>query len=79
VEDILSDLNLAAKPRITALNKIDRLLTNDREWDEAGAIEFLADQSAGEKTVLMSATRKWGLTRLMESISQQLGHPATTL
>ena len=77
VEDILADLNLSGKTIITVLNKIDRLLPNDRQWDETGATEFLADQSAGEKTVLMSATRKWGLTGLTELISQQIAHPAT--
>ncbi len=79
VEDILYELNLSRKPRITALNKIDLLLEGDREWDEESATEFLSDQSADEKTVLLSATRKWGLTRLTELIGQQISHPATTL
>ena len=76
VEEIITDLNLAEKPRITVLNKIDLLLPNDREWDEAGATVFLVDQSAGENTVLLSATRKWGLTGLTELISQKIAHPA---
>ena len=62
VEDILADLNLTGKPRITALNKIDLLLTDDRKWDEESAVQYLADQSAGEKAVMISATRRWGLT-----------------
>ena len=78
VKEIITDLNLAEKPRITALNKIDLLLPNDREWDEAGATGFLVDQSAGENTVLLSATRKWGLTCLTELISQKIAHPAAT-
>ncbi|MBL7126563.1 MAG: GTPase HflX [Dehalococcoidales bacterium] len=79
VEDILADLNLADKPRITALNKIDLLLPDDREWDEESAARYFADQSAGEKAVMMSATRKWGLSGLMALIGQQLTHPAATL
>ena len=79
VEDILADLNLADKPRLTALSKIDLLLPDDREWDEESAGEFLAGQSAGEKTVMMSATRKWGLSGLMALIGQQLTRPVTTL
>ena len=78
VEEILAELNLSGKTTITALNKIDRLLPSDREWDEAGATGFLADQSAGENTVLLSATRKWGLTGLTELVSQKIAHPATT-
>lgn len=79
VEDILADLNLSDKPRITALNKIDLLLPDDREWDGESARRFLADQSAGEKTVLMSAARKWGLADLMALISQQISRPTATL
>ena len=76
MEDILADLNLAEKRRITVLNKIDLLLPNDQEWDEATATGFLADQSAGENTVLLSAARKWGLARLMALINQEITHPA---
>ena len=79
VEDILADLNLTGKPRITALNKIDLLLTDDRKWDEESAVQYLADQSAGEKAVMISATRRWGLAGLRELISQQLIHPVATL
>ncbi len=78
VEDILVDLNLAEKPRLTALNKIDLLLPADREWDEASAVAFLSDQSAGEKAVLLSATKKWGLTGLMALLGQQISYPAVT-
>jgi GTP-binding protein HflX len=79
VEDILSDLALAGKPRVTALNKIDLLLPDDREWDETDATGFLADQSAREKTVLVSAARKWGLARLMALVGQEIPHPVTAL
>ena len=72
VEDILGELELLNKPRITALNKIDLLLNRDRNWDEATAINYLADQSADETTVLLSATRKWGLAKFLELISQTL-------
>ena len=42
VEDILGSLKLADKPRITVLNKIDRLL-EPGEWDETSAIVNLAN------------------------------------
>jgi len=73
VENILTDLNLTAKPRITVLNKIDRLLDNDRDWDEKSAMLYLSDRAMGENTVLISAAKKWGLTRLLEMIGQVLG------
>ena len=74
VEDFLADLNLMDKPRITALNKIDLLLNNDRTWDEESALNYLSDQgeAADKNTVLISATKKWGLGKLLELISRML-------
>ena len=37
VEDILRDLELSDKPRITVLNKIDLLLDSGQAWDEKTA------------------------------------------
>jgi len=73
VEDILADLELLEKPRITALNKIDLLLPGGKEWDEKKALKYLSDQApAGEDTVLVSAVRGWGLGRLSELVVQAL-------
>ncbi len=74
VEDILSDLNLMDKPRITALNKIDLLLNSGKPWGEEEAIDYLADQPipVNKDTVLISAVKKWGLTELLELISHTL-------
>ncbi|GAJ05172.1 unnamed protein product, partial [marine sediment metagenome] len=74
VEDILADLNIADKPRITALNKIDLLLDADKRWDEEEAINYLADERAplDESTVLISASKRWGLTRLLRLIDHTL-------
>jgi len=75
VENILGDLGLADRPIITALNKIDLLLNRERTWDERSAIDHLSGQGpiAGKNTVLVSAVRKWGLTRLLELVQQVLG------
>ncbi len=75
VEDILADLNLTEKPRITALNKIDLLLDRDRTWDEKKAIEYLSDERVpmDENTVLISASKGWGKDRLLELLSNALG------
>jgi GTP-binding protein HflX len=73
VEDILSDLNLSEKPRITALNKIDLLLDDSRRWDEKSALDYLSGQTkADENTVLVSAAKGWGLTGLLELIGRTL-------
>ena len=78
VEDILAELDLAGKPRITVLNKIDLLLDSNHKWDETTAIAYLSDQQTpGEKnTVLVSAGKKWGLGRLLEAISRCLSQAA---
>jgi len=74
VEDILADLNLTGKTRITALNKIDLLLGSDKTWDEESAISYLANQcdTTDENMMLVSATKRWGLTQLLELINHTL-------
>ena len=74
VEDILADLDLMDKPRITALNKIDLLLDDSQKWDETSAIDYLSHRSevVGENTVLVSAVKRWGLGQLRELISETL-------
>jgi len=79
VEDILADLNLMDKPRVTALNKIDLLLNSGRVWDEEEAIDYLSNQPApvSKNTVLISATKRWGFSQLLELISQTLTQTAS--
>jgi GTP-binding protein HflX len=73
VEEILADLKLMEKPRITALNKIDRLLPSGREWDEERVLKYLAGRVPGdEDTVLVSAVKGWGLDRLLELVGDAL-------
>ena len=77
VEDILADLSLTDKPRITVLNKIDLLLENGQTWDEEKAINFLSRRGdeINENAVLVSAVKGWGLTGLLEKISQVVPGP----
>jgi len=73
VEDILADLDIKDRPRITALNKIDLLLKDSRGWDEERALKYLSDQcEADENTVLISSTKGWGLGKLLELVSRTL-------
>ena len=76
VENILADLELTDKTRITALNKIDLLLDSDKTWDAKSAISYLTDQCdiIDETTVLISAARGWGLTQLRELICHTLNN-----
>ena len=73
VEDILAELNLLDKARITALNKVDLLLNHNRIWTEEEALNLSEPHYlAGENTALISASKRWGLTRLLEQINQML-------
>ena len=78
VEEILGDLDLSHKPRITALNKVDLLLNNAKSWGEEEAINYLSPRTdeVSQNTVLISATKGWGLARLLEVISQVLAGTA---
>jgi GTPase len=72
VEEILKDLNIIEKPRITAMNKIDLLLPLDQKWDETRAVQYIENQTgeAAPNTVLISADKKWGFEKLLILISQ---------
>jgi len=73
VEEILADLELLEKPRITALNKIDLLLPGGKEWDEEKALKHLSAQApVDEDTVLVSSVKGWGLGGLLELVGQVL-------
>jgi GTPase len=73
VEDILADLRLENKPRVTALNKVDTLLDKGQAWDEAKALEYLSHLTGGSpNTILISARKRWGLQQLLQAIVQVL-------
>ena len=74
VEKIIADLDLTDKPRVTVLNKIDRVLKNKQTWDETAALSYLTDtyHTDDEDVILISAREKWGLNRFREKISRML-------
>ena len=74
VEDIIAELELSNKPRITALNKIDLLLDSGRNWDEKTAIGYFSKRSelVAKNTLLISAVKGWGLSDLVRLINQTL-------
>jgi GTP-binding protein HflX len=83
VESVLADLGVADKPRVTALNKIDRLFpaaSADAAQNGRGTGEPAGDWSAtvsadlnlGPEFVPVSAVRGWGLDALLERIQGTL-------
>lgn len=68
VENILNELKLDEKPRITIINKIDLLV---KSMDEAHEIVFNS-KSPPEKTIVVSAHKNWNLDKLLVKIEQEL-------
>ena len=67
VEKILTELGLGDKPRIAVLNKIDLLAPSEEDIGEFSSA-IIKDQEA----VLISAAQGWGLSGLLERISEKL-------
>lgn len=73
-ESLLEDMSLSQKPRITILNKADRVLDPKVNWDEQEAIDFIKKSMKGSfsdslpDTVIVSATRAWGIRDLGRAI-----------
>jgi len=74
VEEILGELNIADKPRITVLNKVDKALPSDRQWAEKSAMEYLPQQGCeeDENTAVISAVKGWGVQRLQSMVVDKL-------
>ncbi len=73
-ESLLEDMSLSQKPRITILNKADRVLDSKVNWNEQKAIDFIKKSMKGSfsdnlpDTVILSATRAWGIRDLGQAI-----------
>jgi len=68
VEGILHKLKLDEKPRITVINKMDRVVESLEEAQSA----YFEVQSPPESTIAVSATKGWNLDKLMEMIGEFL-------
>lgn len=76
VEETLLDLEVASKPRLTLLNKVDRLTTHDGQ--PVRSLADLADfeeslRSEQRDALLISAECGWGLDGLRAAMLQMLG------
>jgi len=70
VDDLLADLHLEAKARILVLNKIDLLVDQDLGEEYAKRLKTPLDQN---RVVTVSATKAWGLEKLLKAIVDLLG------
>ena len=67
VEDILSELNLGDKPRLTVLNKIDLLDSGAAEDDLLKRLN-----TTSQDMIPISAVRGWGIENLLNTIARML-------
>jgi GTP-binding protein HflX len=74
VEETLTSLAVAEKPRLTVLNKVDRLTTPEGEPVDSLAAVEAAVPNTDERpdVVLISAEQAWGLDGLKARIGQAL-------
>lgn len=75
VEKILSELNLASKPRITVFNKLDLALNSERELKTLTAVSCSEEEIVvrGEGVALISAAKGWGVDELLDKIVRHFG------
>ncbi len=75
VEDTLAELGLEGKPRLTALNKVDRLLSPDgtpiRGLEELEDFDLSLAEHRPD-AILISAACGWGLDELKERLARAL-------
>ncbi|MSQ40296.1 MAG: GTPase HflX [Dehalococcoidia bacterium] len=71
VNRVLEEMDLASRPRLSVLNKVDLLVVQD---GEDGGQAAPADLMNGDPTtVLVSAAKRWGLQELLQRIAETLG------
>jgi GTP-binding protein HflX len=66
VENILSDLGLDGKPRISVLNKLDLMADSENEVKDSAGMLYKRD------AVMISAAKRWGLRGLLDTIAEIL-------
>jgi GTP-binding protein HflX len=74
VEKILSELNLANKPKITVFNKLDLALSSEAELKALTTIPYFEEEIVlpNESIALISAAKGWGMDKLLDKIAGHL-------
>jgi GTP-binding protein HflX len=74
VENILSELNLAGRRKMTVFNKVDLTLRNEEKLRELTGIPYLEEEIVlpNESVALISAAKGWGMDELLNKIAHSL-------
>jgi GTP-binding protein HflX len=75
VENILKELKLENKPRLTVFNKLDLALDSESELKTLTAIPYRGEEIVlpNESIALISAAKGWGMDDLLSKIVGRLG------
>jgi GTPase len=74
VEQILSELHLESKARLTVFNKLDLALANEAGFRELTAVPHLGGEAwmPAETSIMISAARGWGVPELLDRIADHI-------
>jgi GTP-binding protein HflX len=74
VEEILSELNLESKPKITVFNKLDLALNSEAELAALTAIPHLEERIVlpDKGIAFISAAKGWGMDELLDKIAHHV-------
>jgi GTP-binding protein HflX len=74
VEEILSELDLKHKPRITVFNKVDLALSSEVELEALTAVPSIREQILlpNKNIALISASKGWGVDKLLVKMTYYL-------
>jgi len=74
VEQILTELRLEHKPKITVFNKLDLALDSEQKMEGLTSVPFLEEQIMlpDGNIALISATEGWGVGKLVDKITSRL-------
>jgi GTP-binding protein HflX len=74
VEEILHELSLEDKPRITVFNKLDLALDSEQKMEALTTVPFLEEEIVlpDKDIALISATEGWGVDKLVGKITSHL-------
>ena len=80
VEEILGELNLNKKPRITVFNKLDLVLSSEAELQViTGVPQFREQISLADKSIaIISAAKGWRINELLDRITSHLSEAEYT-
>lgn len=76
VDELLENLHLIHKPRISVFNKLDLVLNNETELEKITAVPHFEEEFIlpNKDICMISAGKNWGITKLLDKIKIKLNN-----